>query len=126
MCLGATYARVKADYLKPTGMLQPLAVPAWKWEDIHMDFIVGLPRTPKGYDSIWVIIDRFTKSAYFILVKTIYHAKTYAKLYIARIVSLHGVPQTITSDRGSLFVSCLVYHSPWDQFDSQFSVPPPN
>ncbi|WVZ84387.1 hypothetical protein U9M48_031425 [Paspalum notatum var. saurae] len=50
--------RVKADHLKPAGMLQPLAVPAWKWEDIHMDFIVGLPRTQKGYDSIWVIIDR--------------------------------------------------------------------
>ncbi|WVZ52909.1 hypothetical protein U9M48_003909 [Paspalum notatum var. saurae] len=59
----------------------------------------------KGYDSIWVIIDRFTKSAHFIPVKTIYHAKTYAELYIARIVSLHGVPLTITSDRGSLFVS---------------------
>ncbi|WVZ98194.1 hypothetical protein U9M48_043663 [Paspalum notatum var. saurae] len=86
-------------------MLQPLAVPAWKWEDIHMDFIVDLPRTPKGYDSIWVIIDRFTKSAHLIHVKTIYHAKTYAEIYIARIVSLHSVPQTITSDRGSLFVS---------------------
>ncbi|WVZ80910.1 hypothetical protein U9M48_028346, partial [Paspalum notatum var. saurae] len=59
--------RVKADQLKPAGMLQPLAFPAWKWEDIHMDFIVGLPRTSKGYDSIWVIIDRFTKSAHFIL-----------------------------------------------------------
>ncbi|WVZ52870.1 hypothetical protein U9M48_003879, partial [Paspalum notatum var. saurae] len=58
--------RVKADHLKPAGMLQPLAVPAWKWEDIHMDFIVGLPRTQKGYDSIWVIIDRFTNSAHFI------------------------------------------------------------
>ncbi|WVZ75459.1 hypothetical protein U9M48_023509 [Paspalum notatum var. saurae] len=82
--------RVKADHLKPAGMLQPLAVPSWKWEDIHMDFIVGLPRTQKGYDSIWVIIDRLTKSANFIPVKTIYHAKTYAELYIARIVSLHA------------------------------------
>ncbi|WVZ58238.1 hypothetical protein U9M48_008526 [Paspalum notatum var. saurae] len=54
--------RVKADHLKPAGMLQPLALPAWKWEDIHMDFIVGLPRTQKGYDSIWVIID--PESAY--------------------------------------------------------------
>ncbi|WVZ63641.1 hypothetical protein U9M48_013255 [Paspalum notatum var. saurae] len=81
--------RVKADHLKPTGMLQPLAVPAWKWEDIHMDFIVGLPRTQKGYDSIWVIIDRFTKSAHFIPVKTTYRAKQYAELYISRIVSLH-------------------------------------
>ncbi|WVZ80449.1 hypothetical protein U9M48_027922 [Paspalum notatum var. saurae] len=81
--------RVKADHLKPAGMLQPLAVPAWKWEDIHMDFIVGLPRTSKGYDSIWVIIDRFTKSAHFIPVKTTYRTKQYAELYISRIVSLH-------------------------------------
>ncbi|WVZ76393.1 hypothetical protein U9M48_024370 [Paspalum notatum var. saurae] len=80
--------RVKADHLKPAGMLQPLAVPAWKWEDIHMDFIVGLPRTQKGYDSIWVIIDRFTKSAHFIPVKTTYRAKQYAELYISRIEQL--------------------------------------
>ncbi|WVZ80333.1 hypothetical protein U9M48_027818 [Paspalum notatum var. saurae] len=105
--------RVKADHLKPAGMLQPLAVLAWKWEDTHMDFIVGLPRTPKGYDSIWVIIDRFTKSAHFIPVKTIYHAKTYAEIYIARIVSLHDVPRTITSDRGSLFVSRF-----WEQLQT--------
>ncbi|WVZ63891.1 hypothetical protein U9M48_013485 [Paspalum notatum var. saurae] len=84
--------RVKADHLKP-------AVPAWKWEDIHMDFIVGLPLTQKGYDSIWVIIGRFTKSAHFIPIKTTYWAKQYAELYIAQIVSLHGVPRTITSDR---------------------------
>ncbi|WVZ75746.1 hypothetical protein U9M48_023779 [Paspalum notatum var. saurae] len=102
--------RVKTDHLKPAGMLQPLAVPSWKWEDIHMDFIVGLPRTQKGYDSIWVIIDRLTKSAHFIPVKTIYHAKTYAELYIARTVSLHGVPRSITSDRGSLFVSRFWEH----------------
>ncbi|WVZ89832.1 hypothetical protein U9M48_036188 [Paspalum notatum var. saurae] len=94
-------------------MLQPLAVPAWKWEDIHMDFIVGLPRTQKGYDSIWIIIDRFTKSAHFIPMKIIYHTKTYAELYIARIVSLHGVPRTITSDRGSVFVSRF-----WEQLQT--------
>ncbi|WVZ49829.1 hypothetical protein U9M48_001155 [Paspalum notatum var. saurae] len=105
--------RVKADHLKPAGMLQPLAVPAWKWEDIHMDFIVGLPRTQKGYDSIWVIIDRFTKSAHFIPVKTTYRAKQYAELYISRIVSLHGVPLTITSNRGSLFLSRF-----WEQLQT--------
>ncbi|WVZ59143.1 hypothetical protein U9M48_009335 [Paspalum notatum var. saurae] len=97
--------RVKADHLKPAGMLHPLNIPVWKWEDIHMDFVVGLPRTQKGYDSIWVIIDRFTKSAHFLPVKTVYRANTYAELYIAKIVSLHGVPRTITSDRGSVFVS---------------------
>ncbi|WVZ84072.1 hypothetical protein U9M48_031144 [Paspalum notatum var. saurae] len=102
--------RVKADHLKPGGMLQPLNVPAWKWEDIHMDFVVGLPRTQKGYDSIWVIIDRFTKAAHFIPVKTCYTAATYAGLYISRIVSLHGIPVTITSDRGSVFVSCFWEH----------------
>ncbi|WVZ49195.1 hypothetical protein U9M48_000572 [Paspalum notatum var. saurae] len=88
-------------------------LPAWKWEDIHMDFIVGLPRTQKGYDSIWVIIDRFTKSAHFIPVKTTYRAKQYAELYISRIVSLHGVPLTITSDRGSLFLSRF-----WEQLQT--------
>ncbi|WVZ84237.1 LOW QUALITY PROTEIN: hypothetical protein U9M48_031289 [Paspalum notatum var. saurae] len=67
--------RIKADHLKPASMLQPLAIPAWKWEDVHMDFIVGLPHTQKGYDSIWVIIDRLTKSAHFITVKTTYRAK---------------------------------------------------
>ncbi|WVZ84775.1 hypothetical protein U9M48_031765 [Paspalum notatum var. saurae] len=102
--------RVKADHLKPAGMLQPLKVPAWKWEDVHMDFIVGLPCTQKGYDSIWVIIDRLTKSAHFLPVKTHYTAATYAELYISRIVSLHGVPQTITSDKGSLFVSRFWEH----------------
>ncbi|WVZ93947.1 hypothetical protein U9M48_039896 [Paspalum notatum var. saurae] len=56
-------------------MLQLLAIPTWKWEDVHMDFIVGLPHTQKGYDSIWVIIDRLTKSAHFIQVKTTYRAK---------------------------------------------------
>ncbi|WVZ79126.1 hypothetical protein U9M48_026740 [Paspalum notatum var. saurae] len=78
--------RVKADHLKPAGMLHPLNIPAWKWEDIHMDFVVGLPRTQKGYDSIWVIIDRFTKSAHFLPVKTVYRANTYAELYIAKIL----------------------------------------
>ncbi|WVZ89930.1 hypothetical protein U9M48_036275 [Paspalum notatum var. saurae] len=73
-------------------------------------FHLGLPRTQKGYDSIWVIIDRLKKSAHFIPVKTIYLAKTYAELYIARIVSLHGVPPSITSDRGSLFLSRFWKH----------------
>ncbi|WVZ97634.1 hypothetical protein U9M48_043151 [Paspalum notatum var. saurae] len=75
--------RIKVDHLKPAGMLQPLALPAWKWEDIHMDFIMGLPRTQKGYDSIWVIIDRLTKSAHFIPVKMTYIAAT-GSLFVSR------------------------------------------
>ena len=75
-----------------------------------MDFVVGLPRTSKGYDSIWVIVDRLTKSAHFLLVDTRYTAKKYDEVYFDRIVTLHGVPLTIISDRGSVFVSCF-----WEQ-----------
>ena len=70
-----------------------------------MDFVVGLPRTSKGYDSIWVIVDRLTKSAHFIPVDTKYTAKKYAEIYFDQIVTLHGVPLTIISDRGSVFFS---------------------
>jgi len=70
-----------------------------------MDFIVGLPKTAKGYDSIWVVVDRLTKSAHCIPVKTGYKSHQYTELYIARIVSLHDVPKTIISDRGSQFVA---------------------
>jgi hypothetical protein len=72
-----------------------------------MDFVVGLPHTAKGYDSIRVIVDRLTKSTHFLSVDTRYSAKKYAKLYFDRIVSLNGVPLTIVSDRGSIFVSCF-------------------
>jgi hypothetical protein len=91
--------------MKTAGPLQSLPIPTWKWEDISMDFIVGLPRTTKGYDFIWVIIDRLIKVAHFLLVKVKYIVATYAELYIARILSLHDVPKTIVSDRGPQFVS---------------------
>jgi hypothetical protein len=100
-----TCRRVKAIHMKTTGLLQSLPIPTWKWEDISMDFIVGLPRTAKGFDSIWVIIDRLTKIAHFLPVKTSYPVLTYAQIYIARILSLHGIPKTIVSDRGPQFVS---------------------
>ena len=97
--------RVKVDHICTPGFLQPLPIPIWKWEDISMDFVVGLPRMAKGYDSIWVIVDRLTKSAHFLPMDTRYSAKKYAKLYFDRIVTLHGVPLTIVSDRGLVFVS---------------------
>jgi hypothetical protein len=65
-----TCSRVKIKHQKPAGLLKPLAIPVWKWEDIFMDFVVGLPRTPKGNDSVWVIVDRLTKVAHFVPVKT--------------------------------------------------------
>ncbi|WVZ80236.1 hypothetical protein U9M48_027729 [Paspalum notatum var. saurae] len=77
----------------------------WKWEEISMDFIVGLPGTRKGYNSIWVVVDRLTKVAHFIPVNTTYSGARLAELYISRIVCLHGVPKRIISDRGSQFTS---------------------
>jgi hypothetical protein len=91
---------VKAKHQRPVGLLQPLQVPNWKWEEIDMDFRVELPRTCDGYDSIWVIVDRLTKVAHFILVKTTYSAAKLVELYISKIVCLHGVPKKIVSDRG--------------------------
>jgi transposase InsO family protein len=70
-----------------------------------MDFIVGLPRTQSGYDSIWIIMDRLTKVAHFIPVKTTYSGTQLAELYMSRIVCLHGVPKKIVSDRGTQFTS---------------------
>jgi hypothetical protein len=92
---------VKAKRQRPVGLLQPLKIPQWKWEEISMDFIVGLPTTQSGYDSIWVIIDHFSKVAHFIPVKTTYKGAKFAELYITRIVCLHGVPKNIVSDRGT-------------------------
>ncbi|WVZ54124.1 LOW QUALITY PROTEIN: hypothetical protein U9M48_004977 [Paspalum notatum var. saurae] len=97
--------RVKAEHQKPAGLLQPLKIPEWKWEEIGMDFIVGLPRTQSGFDSIWVVVDRLTKVAHFIPVKTTYSGAKLAKLYMSRIVCLHGVPKKIVSDRGTQFTS---------------------
>jgi hypothetical protein len=75
-----TCRRVKAIHMKIAGPLQSLPIPTWKWEDISMDLIVGLPRTAKGFDSIWVIIDRLTKIAHFLPVKVKYTVATYAEL----------------------------------------------
>jgi hypothetical protein len=87
-----TYQRVKAEHQWPAGLLQPLKIPGWKWEEIGMNFIVGLPRTQARYDSIWVIVDHLTKVAHFIPVKTTYSGAKLAELYMSRIVCLHGVP----------------------------------
>jgi hypothetical protein len=86
--------------MRLAGLLQPLSIPAWKWEDISMDFIIGLPLTSRKFNSIWVIIDRLTKSAHFILVHTFYRAEKYAELYVSRILCLHGMSKTIIFDRG--------------------------
>ena len=82
-----------------------MKIPEWKWEEVGMDFIVGLPRTQRGYDTVWVIVDHLTKVAHFIPVKTTYNGPRLAQLYMERIVCLHGVPKKIVSDRGTQFTS---------------------
>jgi hypothetical protein len=100
-----TCQRIKAEHQKLAGLLQPLPIPVWKWDEIGMDFVVGLPKTQKGHDSIWVIVDRLTKVAHFLPVRTTYGGEKLAKLYIENIVKLHGVPSRIVSNRGTQFTS---------------------
>lgn len=97
--------QVKIEHQRPAGMLQPLEIPQWKWEHITMDFVGGLPRTQRGHDSIWVIVDRLTKSAHFLLVRSTYKSSQYAELFISEIVKLHGVPVSIVSNRDPIFTS---------------------
>ncbi|KAL0546451.1 hypothetical protein IC582_016360 [Cucumis melo] len=97
--------QVKAPRQKPAGLLQPLSIPEWKWENVSMDFITGLPRTLRGFTVIWVVVDRLTKSAHFVPGKSTYTASKWAQLYMSEIVRLHGVPVSIVSDRDARFTS---------------------
>ena len=99
--------RIKAEHQKPGGLLQPLSIPMWKWEHITMDFIVGLPRTQKRHDAIWVVVDRLTKSTPFLAIRTTFNTEQLAELYIQEIVRLHGVPLSMVSDRDTKFASKL-------------------
>jgi hypothetical protein len=93
-----TCRKVKADYMKPGGLLQQLSILEWKWDDISMHFIVGLPVIAREFDSIWVIVDRLSKSAHFIPIHTNYNIKKYAWINIAHVLFLHGVPKTVIPD----------------------------
>ena len=100
-----TCQQIRVEHMRPGGELQPLPVPDWKWEDISMDFVTALPRTPAGHEAVWVVVDRLTKSAHFIPIKMTYPLEKLARLYIREIVRLHGIPKTIVSDRDPRFVS---------------------
>jgi hypothetical protein len=100
-----TCQRIKASHLKTIGQMQPLSIPAWKWDDISIDFIVRLLLTPRKHDSIWLIVERLTKTAHFIPVHTTYSAERYAEIYVDLVVRLHDIPKTILSERGTQFVA---------------------
>jgi hypothetical protein len=86
--------------MRPAELLQSLSIPAWKWEDFSMDFIVGPPLADLKFNYIWVIVDQFTKSAHSIPVHAFYRADKNTKLNVSRILCWHVVPKTIIFDRG--------------------------
>ena len=92
-------------------MLKPLLIPKWKWDEIAMDFILGLPKTPTREDFIWVIVNRLTKSAHFIPIKVKDPMDKLARLYVQNIVCSQGVPLAIISDRDSFYFEILVNFS---------------
>ncbi|KAH0716653.1 hypothetical protein KY290_012914 [Solanum tuberosum] len=95
--------QVKTEHQRLVGLTQDTDTHTWKWEEINMDFMVGLPRTRRQHDSIWFIMDRLTKSTHFLPFKVSYSAEDYSKLYIKEIVKFHGAPLSIISDRGTQF-----------------------
>ncbi|GJX97841.1 putative reverse transcriptase domain-containing protein [Tanacetum coccineum] len=102
-----TCAKVKGEYQKPSGLLVQPVIPVWKWENITMDFVTKLPKTTSGQDTIWVIVDRLTKSAHFLPMKETDSMEKLTKQYLKEVVSRHGVPVLIISDRDSKFTSQL-------------------
>ncbi|GJW81473.1 putative reverse transcriptase domain-containing protein [Tanacetum coccineum] len=100
-----TCAKVKAEYQKPSGLLVQPKIPKWKWENITMDFVTKLPKMASGQDMIWVIVDRLTKSAHFLPAKENDSMEKLTRQYLKEVVSRHGVPVSIISDRDGRFVS---------------------
>ncbi|GJX06198.1 putative reverse transcriptase domain-containing protein [Tanacetum coccineum] len=100
-----TCSRVKVEHQRPSGLLQQPEIPEWKWDKITMDFITKLPKTKSGHDTIWVIVDKLTKSAHFLAMREDYNTERLAKLYIDEIVARHGVLVSIISDRDGRFTS---------------------
>ncbi|GJY99086.1 putative reverse transcriptase domain-containing protein [Tanacetum coccineum] len=100
-----TCAKVKAEYQKPSGFLVQPVIPVWKWENITMDFVTKLPKTTSGQDTIWVIVDRLTKFAHFLPIKKTDSMEKLTRQYLKELVSRHGVPVSIISDRDSKFTS---------------------
>ncbi|WMV41070.1 hypothetical protein MTR67_034455 [Solanum verrucosum] len=100
--------QLKVEHQKSGGLSQDISISTWKWEDLNMDFIVGLPHTRRQHDLIWAIVDRMMKLANFIPIKVSNLAEDYAKLYLKEMVMLHGAPLSIISDRGTQFTSQLL------------------
>nr|GFA92841.1 putative reverse transcriptase [Tanacetum cinerariifolium] len=97
--------QVKIEHQRASGLLQPLDIPVWKWDEISMDFVTGLPRTQRRHDAIWVVVDHLTKSAHFLPIRKDYSISRLAETFQQEIVRLHGTPSAIVSDRDPHFAS---------------------
>nr|GFC80915.1 retrotransposable element Tf2 [Tanacetum cinerariifolium] len=97
--------RVKIKHQRASGLLQPLDIPVWKWDEISMDFVTGLPQTQRRHDAIWVVVDLLTKSAHFLPIRKDYSVSKLAEIFQQEIVRLHGTSSAIVSDRDPCFMS---------------------
>jgi Integrase zinc binding domain/Integrase core domain len=109
-----TCLRVKAEHQKAGGLVQSLEIPEWKWEHITMDFVTKLPNSSRGNDTIWVIVDRLTKSAHFLPIREEISSEKLADLFVKEIIARHGVPVSIVSDRDTRFTSRF-----WQKFNDE-------
>ncbi|GJU76759.1 putative reverse transcriptase domain-containing protein [Tanacetum coccineum] len=100
-----TCAKVKAEHQRPSGLLVQPKIPEWKWDNITMDFVTKLPKSSQGYDTIWVIVDRLTKSAIFTPMKETDPLDKLARMYLKEVVTRHGIPVSIICDRDPRFAS---------------------
>ena len=119
--------RVKAEHQVPSGLLQSTRIPEWKWDRITMNFVVGLPLTGRKHDSVWVVVDRLTKSSHFLPVRAGYSLDKLVELYIKEIVRLHGTPIFIISDQDPRFTSRFwgkIARGLGHSTEFQYSVPP--
>ena len=100
-----TYHQVKAEHQVPFGLLNLIPIPQWKWDNITMDFMSDFPHIQRKHDSVWVIVDRLTKSTRFLPVRLDYSMDRLAKLYVSEIIRLYGIPLSIVSERDPRFTS---------------------
>ncbi|GKA22741.1 reverse transcriptase domain-containing protein [Tanacetum coccineum] len=100
-----TCAKVKAEHQRPSGLLVQPEIPQWKWDNITMDFVTKLPKSSQGYDTIWVIVDRLTKSAIFMPMRETDPMDKLARMYLKEVVTKHGIPVSIICDRDPRFTS---------------------
>ena len=100
-----TCQQVKVEHQVPSGLLNPIPIPQWKWDKISMDFVFGFPLTQKKHDPVWVIVNRITKSAHLLPVRLHYSMDRLAGMYVSEIVWLHGIQLSIVSNQDPRFTS---------------------